>query len=355
MKSSASGALKINLRESGGRKALSLSQESLVQTSPLQSGESLPLLVEPALKGVNLVTWARSSGEFIETKLLEHGGILFRNFDLHEVSEFEPLIQAISGEALEYRYRASPRSSVMGHIYTSTDYPAEHSIFPHNEHAYSQTFPLRIYFFCVTPALQGGETPIGSTRRISERLSQDIKDRFRRKKVLYVRNYNDGFGLSWQTVFQTSDRTAVEDYCHGVGMTCEWKDGNRLRTRQIGEAIMRHPRTGEAVWFNHATFFHVTTLEATVRDALLAQFDEYDLPTNTFYGDASPIEPDVLEQLREAYRQSMITFSWQRGDVLLLDNMLAVHGRTSFAGPRKILVGMSEPVHSKQVKAEEEA
>jgi hypothetical protein len=97
------------------------------------------------------------------------------------------------------------------------------------------------------------------------------------------------------------------------------------------------------VWFNHATFFHVTTLESEVRDVLVRTLGPEDLPTNTCYGDGSLIEPDVLDELREAYRQETVTFHWQEGDILLLDNMLVAHGRACYSGRRKILVGMAEP------------
>jgi CheY-like chemotaxis protein len=57
----------------------------------------------------------------------------------------------------------------------------------------------------------------------------------------------------------------------------------------------------------------------------------------------SPIEAQVIEELRQAYSEETITFPWQQGDILMLDNMLVAHGRAPYAGDRKILVSMGQP------------
>src|SRR5262249_24836775 len=153
-----------------------------------------------------------------------------------------------------------------------------------------------------------------------------------------------GFGLPWQTVFQTDDKEVVEEHCRRNGIQTEWKYGNRLRTRALLPAVIRHPRAGEPIWFNHATFFHYTTLDPWVQEALFEEFErEEDFPTNTYYGDGAPIEQDVLDRLRKIYHQQTVTFAWERGDVLLLDNIMVAHGRAPYSGARRILVGMSEP------------
>jgi alpha-ketoglutarate-dependent taurine dioxygenase len=303
----------------------------------------LPLIIRPAMNGVNLARWAEKNRAVIENRLLHHGALLFQGFDLGTATEFRSFVKAISGDPLEYQERSSPRTRVGDQIYTSTDYPEDQSIFPHNEHSYSQTFPLKLFFFCEMPALSGGQTPLADTRKIYARLSPQLREQFIEKKWLLVRNYGDGIGLPWQTVFQTSDRSAVEDYCKRAAISVEWKPDGGLRTRQVRPAVIKHPRTGEVAWFNHATFFHITTLEPSLRDALLADFREEDLPTNSYYGDGSPIEASVLEELREAYRQEMVTFPWEAGSVVLLDNILTSHARTPFNGPRRILFAMAEP------------
>jgi hypothetical protein len=166
---------------------------------------------------------------------------------------------------------------------------------------------------------------------------------------MYVRNFGDGFGLSWQNAFQTTRRAVVEQYCRNNDIDFEWKANNRLRTRQVRRAVALHPRTRQESWFNHLTFFHVTTLEPVVRDSLLAEFGEEDLPNNTYYGDGTEIEDSVLAELREAYAAEAIMFPWQAGDVLMLDNMLTAHGRSPYVGPRKVAVGMAELVDWKNV------
>jgi alpha-ketoglutarate-dependent taurine dioxygenase len=265
------------------------------------------------------------------------------------VEDFEQFINAASACPLEYHERSSPRSQVKGNIYTSTDHPAEQAIFLHNEQSYNQVFPMKISFFCMTPAAQGGETPVADCRRVLKRLDPRLVRAFRERKYMYVRNFGDGFGLSWQEAFQTISRGDVEEYCRNNDIEFEWKKNNRLRTRQVRRVVARRPGAGQEVWFNHLTFFHVTTLEPAIRDSLLAEFGEEDLPNNTYYGDGAAIESSVLDELRHAYLAEATAFSWQEGDLLMLDNMLTAHGRSPYAGPRKIVVGMAELADWKNV------
>lgn len=324
------------------RKPVDISEGALVNLECFRD-QALPLVIRPAMEGVDLLHWTGLNRTLLREKLHVHGGLLFRGFALEGVGGFEQFMKAVWGELLEYRERSSPRSKVAEKIYTSTEYPADQRIFLHNENSYQRVFPLQICFFCVTPAAHGGETPLADVRKVYQRIPAEVRAKFEARKVMYVRNFGEGFGLSWQTVFQTEDKAEVERYCQEADIQVEWKPNNGLRTRQIRPAVGRHPRTGETVWFNHATFFHVSTLGSPIRQALLREFKEEDLPNNTYYGDGSAIEDRVLEQLREIYEQETVSFPWQKGDVLMLENMLVAHGRAAFEGERKIVVGMAEP------------
>ena len=338
----------VNKFERAECKGVSVSAEALIHAECLQPGKTLPLVVQPALDGIDLIAWATNNREFIETHLLKHGGLLFRNFDVKSASEFEQYIRVISGDLLEYTYRSTPRSHVSGHIYTSTEYPADQSIPLHNEMAYSRRWPMKIWFFCTKSAEQGGETPIADSRVVFNRINPKIRERFQRKKVMYVRTYGHGLDLPWQNVFQTESKSKVEDYCRSVGIEVEWKEDNRLKTRHVCQAVAVHPKTGEMVWFNQAHLFHVSSLKPEIRESLLSMFNEENLPRNVYYADGSPIEASALDEIREIYQQEAVIFPWRQGDILMLDNMLTAHGRAPFAGPRRIVVGMAEPFSSQE-------
>ena len=324
------------------RRSVSLSTQSLVKTGYLREQDKFPLVIEPQVEDVNAISWAQSNRGYIEDQLLKHGAILFRGFKLDGVERFEEFARAVSPRLLDYKERSSPRSVISQGIYTSTDHPPDQYIHFHNEQSYTSSWPMKLWFFCATPAERGGETPIADGRKVLSYLNEKLKDRFIEKKVQYMRNYGDGIGLTWQTAFQTSDRLAVEDYCRKASISYEWKGGDRLRTRQIFDNIVTHPKTREMVWFEHVAFFHISSVEPSVREMLLAELNEDDLPFNTYYGDGSPIDDSVLEEIRAAYRQVAISFSWQERDLLLIDNVLTSHGRHPYGGQRKILVAMAE-------------
>jgi alpha-ketoglutarate-dependent taurine dioxygenase len=326
-----------------GRVPIRIAEPKIVKSSLLPDLR-LPLVVEPAVSGVGVAQWAEDNRSWIDGQLRKFGAILFRGFPIDSLDEFQKLIVSTAeGDLLEYSYASTPRSVVRGGIYTSTEYPADQVIPLHNEMSYARNWPLKAWFYCDQPAEDGGETPLADSRRVFQGIPAEIRGRFTEKGVLYVRNYGGSLDLDWRKVFGTPHKTEVEDYCRRAGIEFEWRGGDRLRTRQRCQAIATHPRTNDTVWFNQAHLFHISSLDPAARALLLSEFAEADVPRNAYYGDASPIEAEVLDKIRDVYHRETQRFIWRRADVLMLDNMLVAHGRAPFRGPRRILVGLAEP------------
>jgi len=318
-----------------------LAGEKIVRTGLLHPDLSAPLVIEPVLNDADLIDWSRNNRELIERELGKHGALLFRGFNLASAAELERFAKVICPELFSDNGEHL-RQAVSSGIYTPVFYPADKKLLWHNENSFNLQWPMKIWFCCSKPADHGGETPIVDSRKVFESISSGTRERFIRKGAMYVRNYGESLGLSWQKVFQTTSREEVEERCRKEKIHFEWKDGGRLVTRAIRPAVGKHPRTGEMVWFNQAQHWHLSCLDRTTRESLQALYKEQDLPRNCYYGDGSPIDDSEMDEILEVYRKLEISFPWQKWDILMLDNMLMAHGRNSFVGERKLLVAMGE-------------
>ena len=308
----------------------------------LTLGSSGPLVIEAQGQTLNPFEWLKEHQSSLESYLTKHGGILLRNFNIHSVSEFNRIVQSLSPDLLDYVYRSTPRTRLGGKIYTATEYPADRVIPLHNENAYSKSWPQKIFFFSVIVASEGGETPIADSRDVYKQIDPEIRSKFEEYGVMYTRNYSKGIDLSWQEVFQTENQEEVNQYCKDHDIEFEWKKGvPELTTRQTCQATLVHPTSGEPVWFNQAHLFHISSLDEESRLSLIKELGEENIPRNASYGNGEPFESEILDHIRDAYEKEKIKFKWQKGDIMILDNVLMAHGRETYKGERKIAVAMA--------------
>ncbi|CAO3452553.1 TauD/TfdA family dioxygenase [Azospirillum sp.] len=307
---------------------------------------SFPVVINPAPGAPDAVAYVRNHKDRIEKLVTEHGAVLLRGFDVREPEQFFDIISQISTEILNYSERSSPRHAVSDRVYTSTDHPPDQNIELHAEQSYTLNWPCFICFFCHTKPGTGGNTPIADNRRILSRLPKSLVERFEAHGILYQRTYTPGLGVSWQTAFQTEEPAQVEAFCKERDIDFHWDAEGRLKTRQYRSAFQHHPVTGEKLWFNHALFFHVTSLEPHITEALIEAVGYENVPTNTFFGNGEPFSPEDLAAMRQAVAAEKRSFDWVKGDVLILDNMICQHGRDPFSGQRRIYTLMARPYQS---------
>jgi alpha-ketoglutarate-dependent taurine dioxygenase len=320
----------------------------LVTSEPLFQDVGFPIVMQPVSRSIDLAEWASANIESIEASLSKAGAILFRGFGLKRIEEFEQVAQVVC-HSLFGGYGDLPPEENTRKIYQSTPYPEQLPILFHNEASHTHRWPLRQLFFCVIPASEGGETPIADCREVYELLAPETALKFKEKSLLYIRNFTDAFDVCWQHFFKTSDPAVVERYCRENSIYFEWKSDGSLRIEQRSPAIVKHPRTGEIVFFNQIQLHHIQFLPADTKASILSLFREGSFPRNVYYGDGSPIEPNVLEEISKAYKKASVRFRWKKGDLLLLDNMLIAHSRSPYKGPRKIVVAMGEMISPKDL------
>lgn len=323
-------------------KVVTLHEGEVVQRSYLAQGQTLPLVLQPAAEevAVDIAEWAEQNRAQVEEDLRRHGAILFRGFGITEAAAFERLAQSVCTELFQENGE-HPRETVDGNVYTPTFYPADQKLLWHNENSFNHSWPSKILFCCVKAPERGGETPIVDSRQVIARLDPAVREKFMASGVTYMRNYHAGLGLSWQEVFQVQDPLEVERQCREDRIDFDWLDG-RLRTRATRPAAVRHPQTGEETWFNQAQHWHVSCLDPETRQSLAALYPEGQLPRNCYYGDGSPIQDEEMRHILDVYDELEVSFPWQRGDALLVDNLLVAHARNPYVGERKLLVSLGD-------------
>ncbi|MBL1108828.1 amino acid adenylation domain-containing protein [Streptomyces sp. 5-8] len=317
---------------------VAMAPNDVVVRETLGDGADLPLVLRPAHPDVDPVTWARAHRDRLDTDLERHGALLFRGFGITHPDALERFasvfVDDLFGENGEH-----PRAALGGKVYTPVFFPPEEKLLWHNENSFNDEGPTRIWFCCARPAESGGETPVVDSRAVHRRLDPALRQEFTAKGVMYIRTYGTGLGLDWRSVFRAGDRAEAEARCARQGLRYEWH-GDRLRTTAVRPAVLRHPRTGEWSWFNQAQHWHTACLSASVRDSLLATMSPEELPRTCRFGDGTPIPDEAMHEILRVYRELEISFPWERGDVMLLDNILTAHARNPFHGERELLVAM---------------
>jgi alpha-ketoglutarate-dependent taurine dioxygenase len=325
----------------------------------LFGNETLPLVLSPRkpLSRSELLELLRETRPWLRRKLLEHGGLLFRGFPLESAQHFSEAIEGFAtGSSVNYIGGDSPRTKITGAVYTSTEAPPAVKIPLHNELSFVRHYPKHIFFFCEIAPAERGETILGDARRVHRALDPRVRERFTQRQLKYVsRYYGNSLVMelvnrlqpshkSWRDVFETTDPAEVERLCREHDFEFEWHDSTWLRISQTRPAAMTHPETNEWVWFSQAHLydFNPRLLGAwRFVAAKLFYARRHTLMHEIFHADGGSVARADLYHVMDTLDANTIAFPWQRGDMLVLDNVLSMHGRAPFTGKRRILAAMT--------------
>jgi len=319
--------------------------------------EKLPLVIEPANRGIlfpEFLDLLERNREVFKENLLQYGGILFRNFPICSEHDFVQGIKALqTGNFLSYIGGDSPRIKIIDGVYTSTEAPPTMKLPLHNELSYVKNYPKHIYFYCDIPPVAKGETIIADARTIFNAIDKDVRERFIEKGLRYVScyPYKSAFmkfvnksHKSWMHVFETEDKNEVERKCVENEILYQWNKNDWLQISQVRPATMRHPETQEEVWFNQAHHFDFNPKFLGWKNYIGAKIlycRKHTLLHDVFFADNSRIAREDFYHILDVLEKNSVYFPWQKGDMLVLDNVLAMHGRATFTGKRRVLTSMT--------------
>lgn len=323
------------------RKAAIGAPQTAVAREFLEDCPRLPVVYGALAQDIDIARWYGDNEQQIQSDLYTHGAVLFRGFRVSGQSEFEQFVHVAIQETAAYIEGATPRTQLTKGIYTSTEFPSDQEIAPHNELSYVMHPPDKISFCCLVAPQKGGQTQMVDVGRVYERVDPELIRQFEaRGGWLLRRSYDGDFGPTVHKAFGTDSLDEIQAYCEGANIRLEVGADGKVVTEQVRPVVHRHPRTGAPVWFNHVAFWHPSSLPASVR----ARFDEIfsvrDFPYSTYFGDGTPIPDAHIAALRQAYSDEEVKFTWRPGDILLLDNWRVAHGRKAFVGERKVIVAM---------------
>ncbi len=322
--------------------------------------EQLPLIIQPSATSLskdNFFDLLASQKSLLKQHLTQYGAILFRGFPLQTADDFARAVRFLGlGNFVDYIGGDSPRNKINGDVYTSTEAPPSVKIPLHNELSFVKYYPKNIYFFCEIPPQAKGETIIADARKVLKAIDPAVKQRFIDKGLRYVScYYYKSFIMDllnkiqpshkkWIQVFETHSKQEVERKCQEHEFEYQWAKNDWLQISQVRPAVMAHPETGEKVWFNQAHLYDFNPkLLGSWRyiGAKLFYCRKHTKLHQIFYADNYPIPRADLYHVLDVLDDQTIYFPWQKGDLLVLDNVLAMHGRATFQGKRRILTAMT--------------
>lgn len=324
--------------------------QSAVQASPavvvgqqMHGGEPFPLVLECRTPGASLAAVEQWLAEESETHCglaTRHGAVLFRGFPLRTAEDFDRFVAAFGLPAFTYEDSLSNavRVSRTPRVFTANEAPPTVQIFFHHEMAQTPLYPAKLFFFCEQPAAQGGATPLCRSdvllERLAERCPRFVEDCL--EKGLRYSNVmpgeNDlasGMGRSWQSTLKTNSRDDAERRLKGLNYEWEWRaDGCLRATTPVLPAVMKLP-DGRRTFFNQLIAAYCGWKDA-----------RNDPSKAITFGDGTPLDRDAVAVAICLSDELAFDLPWQIGDVVLVDNYVAMHGRRPFQGTRKVLAAM---------------
>ncbi|MDG2224194.1 MAG: TauD/TfdA family dioxygenase [Rubripirellula sp.] len=288
------------------------------------------------------VDWVSSQRDELLELATKHGAVLLRGFPVQGADDFDAIIRALSLDNFPYEKSLSNavRINRTERVFSANEAPSNVRIFFHHEMAQTPLFPKWVLFSCEVAAEKGGETPLCRSDVLLERLEQrcpQFVDDCRQLGLKYsnvmpdVDDAGSGMGRSWRSTLGVDNADAAEARLRELGYSWQWLGDGSLQAVTPALPAVMQTDDGRNVFFNQ----------------LIAAFcgwkDERNDPSKAIqHGDGTPLDADAVKVAVEIAEELAFDHEWLVGDVVLVDNTIAMHARRPFSGTRKVTASLAE-------------
>ena len=313
-------------------------------TGKVVKGRAFPLVLGPASAAVAALSVKEITEQHHELLLRlarDHGAVMLRGFNVQNPQHFYEIVTSLGIENMPYLGGAAVRRNIVGDIvFTANESPPSEPIPFHHEMAQVLNPPRYVMFYCEVATTSGGETPLILSELVYEFLCASfpaVCARIEELGVKYTRSMpseddaTSAIGRSWRNTFLVSTAEEAEAKMRSMGHTWEWLPNGDLRTTtSVLPAVRSLPGDG-----SRRTFFN------SIVAAFKGWVDSRNDPLKAVqYGDGRPLEPEVLEAVFQFMEREKVATKWAVGDVILIDNFVAMHSRNTYDSPRRVLAAV---------------
>ncbi len=216
--------------------------------------------------------------------------------------------------------------------------------------------PRHVFFWCRKPADFLGGTTLVDGRRVAQRLQHlDLTDPRIRRRHARAHGPHDPFELKRWTLSFSATREQALARAAALGFDARFERDGALTLEHTQPATRVHPETGERAWLNHLLVFHASAPAAVLDQPLaspalhrLAKLYRAAMPrfgrqvaSDVTRGDGTAIDDATVQQVRDAVADESVAVRWRTGDLLIVDNHIALHGRQPYRGAREVIAAWS--------------
>ena len=284
--------------------------------------------------------WASGVADESSKAAFEHGAVLVQGLPMTSPEDFDAIVRAFNYPNFSYADSLSNayRINFTPRVFSANEAPSDITIFLHHEMAQTPIYPSKLIFFCQKAAAEGGATPICRSDVLWERLKEErlqfaaacLDNGLKYSNVMPTEaDKLSGMGRSWQSTFSVDTRKDAEARLAKLSYSWEWQPNGDLRVTTPVLPAVRDLGDGRDSFFNQ----------------LIAAFNGWKDTRNDparaiTFGDGAPLDSGDVAAASAIADEVTFDIPWQAGDLALVDNYVAMHGRRNFKGTRRVLASL---------------